>query len=62
MTATGAVDERLYAEIEDMISQLNFSAFSVEMDTVEQISPECIRQAAALSTSTMTPANTRSFQ
>lgn len=47
MTATGAVDERLYAEIEDMISQLNFSAFSVEMDTVEQISPECIRQAAA---------------
>ncbi len=47
MTATGAVDERLYAEIEDLISQLNFSAFSVEMDTVEQISPECIRQAAA---------------
>jgi hypothetical protein len=47
MTATGAVDERLYAEIEDMISQLNFSAFSVEMDTVEQISPEAIRHAAA---------------
>lgn len=47
MTATGAVDERLYAEIEDMISQLNFSAFSVEMDTVEQISPEWFRQAAA---------------
>ncbi len=47
MTATGAMDDRLYAEIEDMISQLNFSAFSVEMDTVEQISPEFIRQAAA---------------
>lgn len=47
MTASGAVDERLYAEIEDMISQLNFSAFSVEMDSVEQISPDCIRQAAA---------------
>ena len=47
MTATGALDERLYAEIEDMISQLNFSAFSVEMDSVEQISPEHIRQAAA---------------
>ncbi len=30
-----------------MISQLNFSAFSVEMDSVEQISPEWIRQAAA---------------
>ncbi|MCC6510758.1 MAG: hypothetical protein IT423_16760 [Pirellulaceae bacterium] len=43
---SGSVDGRLYEEIEDLISQLNFSAFSVEMDSVEQISPECIRQAA----------------
>lgn len=47
MTTTGAVDQRLQQEIEDLISQLNFSAFSVEMDSVEQISPEFLRQAAS---------------
>lgn len=43
---SGAADEHLQQEIEDLISQLNFSAFSVEMDSVEQISPEFTRSAA----------------
>ena len=47
MTGTGAVDERLQREIEDLISQLNFSAFSVETDSVEQISPEFTREPAS---------------
>ncbi len=42
----GNVDEQLQQEIEDMISQLNFSAFSVEMDSVEEISPDYLRKAA----------------
>ncbi len=45
MTTTGSVDEQLQSEIEDMISQLNFSAFSIEMDSVEQISPDFARDA-----------------
>jgi len=36
----------LQQDIEDLIGQLNFSAFSVELDTVEQISPEVSRRAA----------------
>lgn len=46
MATTGAVDERLQNEIEDLISQLNFSAFSVEIESVEQVSPEFMRHAA----------------
>lgn len=44
---SGAADEHLQQEIEDLISQLNFSAFSVEMDSVEQISPEFTRSAVS---------------
>ena len=43
----GSVDQQLHQEIEDLISQLNFSAFSVEMDSVEQISPDFVREAAS---------------
>lgn len=46
VTGSAATDDHLQREIEDLISQLNFSAFSVEMDSVEQISPEFTRQAA----------------
>lgn len=41
----GSSDQRLQAEIEDLISQLNFSAFSVDLDSVEQISPNFVREA-----------------
>lgn len=47
VSQTGGSDDRLQSEIEDLISQLNFSAFSLETDSVEQISPEFTRAAAS---------------
>lgn len=45
-TAQGTSEEHLRAEVEDLISQLNFSAFSIEPESVEQISVDYLRVAA----------------